>query len=189
MNRIGSSIIRSSIFEIVRIVIGVKTHCPYGHKYTDENTYVDPQGGRQCRQCKKDRRTSNPTTCVRCQSSEVTTNYTTCAPCRQKLNEYGKRYAKSSEGKECAKRSYQKLRNEIFDHYGRQCECCKESEECFLTLDHVNGGGTRDRLRGNVWGRLRKAGFPSGYRVLCWNCNWAYHKLGICPHASQLDTP
>ena len=28
-----------------------KTHCPAGHEYTPENTYVRPAGGRQCRAC------------------------------------------------------------------------------------------------------------------------------------------
>lgn len=27
------------------------THCPLGHEYTPENTYVPPSGGRQCRAC------------------------------------------------------------------------------------------------------------------------------------------
>ncbi len=32
-----------------------KTHCPKGHGYTDDNTYVLPNGGRECRVCKRDR--------------------------------------------------------------------------------------------------------------------------------------
>lgn len=28
-----------------------KTHCPKGHEYTKENTYVTRRGGRQCRTC------------------------------------------------------------------------------------------------------------------------------------------
>jgi hypothetical protein len=28
------------------------THCPDGHKYTPENTYVKPDGGRSCRSCR-----------------------------------------------------------------------------------------------------------------------------------------
>lgn len=33
-----------------------KTHCPQGHEYTPENTWIDSQrGGRACRACKRDR--------------------------------------------------------------------------------------------------------------------------------------
>lgn len=28
-----------------------KTHCPQKHEYTEENTYINPQGRRQCRTC------------------------------------------------------------------------------------------------------------------------------------------
>lgn len=29
-----------------------KTHCPYGHEYSADNTYRPPRGGRVCRKCK-----------------------------------------------------------------------------------------------------------------------------------------
>lgn len=29
-----------------------RTHCPRGHEYTDENTYVSPKGERSCRACR-----------------------------------------------------------------------------------------------------------------------------------------
>ncbi len=29
----------------------LKTHCPAGHPYDERNTYIDPNGGRQCRTC------------------------------------------------------------------------------------------------------------------------------------------
>lgn len=31
-----------------------KTHCTHGHRYTSENTYVTPDGWRQCRVCKRE---------------------------------------------------------------------------------------------------------------------------------------
>ncbi len=31
------------------------THCPQGHEYTPENTYVSPQGERNCRACGRER--------------------------------------------------------------------------------------------------------------------------------------
>lgn len=35
----------------------LKTHCPKGHEYTPENTYLNPgTGGRHCRTCTRDRR-------------------------------------------------------------------------------------------------------------------------------------
>lgn len=33
-----------------------KTHCPAGHEYSTKNTYRAPNGSRQCRACKRDRR-------------------------------------------------------------------------------------------------------------------------------------
>lgn len=33
-----------------------KTHCKYGHPYSPENTYHMPAGGRDCRECMRERR-------------------------------------------------------------------------------------------------------------------------------------
>ncbi|MBV8538685.1 MAG: hypothetical protein JO128_24010 [Alphaproteobacteria bacterium] len=83
---------------------------------------------------------------------------------------------------------YYRLRHEAIMAYGGyRCGCCGETEPMFLTLDHINGGGSRHRGRvgfGNSmlkW--LRKRGYPKGFRVLCWNCNAGRHRNGgECPH-------
>lgn len=33
-----------------------KTHCPNGHPYTPDNTYIDPRGYRNCRTCRANNR-------------------------------------------------------------------------------------------------------------------------------------
>ncbi|MFF4026970.1 hypothetical protein ACFYY5_29380 [Nocardia elegans] len=60
-----------------------------------------------------------------------------------------------------------------------------------MTIDHINGNGAAHRrsLGKNagslqVWRSLIADNFPSGYQVLCWNCNVAKHIYGVCPHAA-----
>lgn len=33
-----------------------KTHCLYGHEYTEKNTYTRPDGSRECRTCRRARK-------------------------------------------------------------------------------------------------------------------------------------
>ena len=33
----------------------IKTHCPQGHEYTEENTYLNPRGFKECVICRKER--------------------------------------------------------------------------------------------------------------------------------------
>lgn len=35
----------------------LQTHCKWGHKFTEQNTYVSKQGARHCRKCHKKRET------------------------------------------------------------------------------------------------------------------------------------
>lgn len=74
-----------------------------------------------------------------------------------------------------------KLRTEVLNGYGGKCECCGNTRVFHLTIDHIDGGGGAERRssRGNnLYRRLRREGFPPGYRVLCWNCNWEAHASG-----------
>lgn len=38
--------------EIRRTNPSARTHCPRSHEYTPENTYVAPDGSRECRECR-----------------------------------------------------------------------------------------------------------------------------------------
>ncbi|MBY4212857.1 HNH endonuclease [Rhodococcus fascians] len=38
----------------ITAVHAVKTHCPQGHQYSVENTYVSSRGGRHCRICRNE---------------------------------------------------------------------------------------------------------------------------------------
>jgi len=73
----------------------------------------------------------------------------------------------------------------VFEHYGKKCACCGESNIKFLTIDHINGGGTKHRknIKIKMYSWLKKNNFPEGFQTLCFNCNWGkYHNNGVCPH-------
>ena len=91
---------------------------------------------------------------------------------------YQKRYRKS-------------LRNQIFKLYGGQCECCGEATQEFLSIDHINGGGSKHRKESNTYGTgiyraILKEGYrPDRYRILCYNCNLSIGFNGYCPHQKK----
>ena len=67
---------------------------------------------------------------------------------------------------------------------GGKCACCGETEPIFLTLDHVQNDGHRDRMlaRHLLLKRVEREGYPKDrYQILCWNCN-AAKAMGGCPH-------
>lgn len=84
---------------------------------------------------------------------------------------------------------HQKLRRQFFGMYGGKCVCpkCSETNEWFLTLDHINNDGYIARSKGkynlSAYRDAIKEYRPDLYRTLCFNCNCAKDKNGgICPH-------
>lgn len=72
------------------------------------------------------------------------------------------------------------------------CDCCGEDEVEFLSLDHINGGGTAERAAAGghshqLYLKLVREGFPrkEDYRVLCFNCNQSIGYYGYCPHQNE----
>jgi len=91
----------------------------------------------------------------------------------------------------CARRYRKNIRLEVLIHYGGnplKCACCGETIMEFLSIDHIEGGGTKHRkeIRKNgieFYWWLRKMEYPDGYQVLCMNCNWGKRmNNGVCPH-------
>ena len=81
-----------------------------------------------------------------------------------------------------------KIKNKVFEHYGKTCACCGESIKEFLTIDHINGNGTKHRkkINNNLYIWLVTNNFPEGFQTLCFNCNWGKHiNDGICPHQDK----
>jgi len=75
------------------------------------------------------------------------------------------------------RRHYQKLRNEILSLLGSKCIRCGFSDIRALQIDHVHGGGTKERKNYGSMPLYRKilkeikAG-SKDYQLLCANCNW-----------------
>ena len=76
---------------------------------------------------------------------------------------------------------------------GGKCKCCGEAETGFLTIDHVNNDGYKERTprakgRSGDGGRKAitaiRAGERKRYQVLCYNCNCGRDKAPgkVCPH-------
>lgn len=80
-------------------------------------------------------------------------------------------------------------KQQIHDAYGNICACCGETNQGFLTIDHINNDGAAYRRKfGKTLFYLHRFlvqnNFPDDYQLLCWNCNAGrfYSGTGICPH-------
>jgi hypothetical protein len=83
-----------------------------------------------------------------------------------------------------------KNRSLIIQGYGGKCVCCEETRREFLALDHIHGGGGKERAEGlttqHLCTRLIRDNFPRDkYRLLCHNCNQARGAYGYCPHSIE----
>lgn len=68
-----------------------------------------------------------------------------------------------------------------------KCNCCGELEILFLSIDHINNDGAEHRKKIGGSGTtmyywLIRNNFPTGFQVLCFNCNQGKRILGVCPH-------
>lgn len=108
----------------------------------------------------------------------------------KKRREYVEKWVKKNQKrvKASGKIRRAKQRLEVLRHYSNGtpcCACCGEEEIKFLSLDHISGGGNKERKKigyGNLGIWLKSKKFPMGIQVLCLNCNLAKGFYGKCPH-------
>lgn len=83
-----------------------------------------------------------------------------------------------------------KYKDTVYEAYGGyKCSCCGESNEAFLSIDHINNDGAEHRKKvnsGSLYKWLIENKFPSDFQILCMNCQWGKRKYGICPHQQEL---
>ena len=80
-------------------------------------------------------------------------------------------------------------------HYGgERCACpnCPQPTPGlkFLTIDHINNDGATHRktFKGPMHRWLKTNNYPSGFQVLCFNCNCGKNvNNGVCPHLESIN--
>ena len=111
---------------------------------------------------------------------------------REQVRAYGAKHAAQYQAMLNARSraSQYKARMAAIQHYGGKCSCCGETEPKFLAIDHVGGGGNQHlkSLTISICAWLKKQGYPSGFRILCHNCNMARGFYGECPHETEVRT-
>lgn len=66
------------------------------------------------------------------------------------------------------------IKASIFEILGDVCKVCAFSDKRALQIDHVNGGGCRERREKPGWKKLLMSiqAHPQNFQILCANCNW-----------------
>ncbi len=122
----------------------------------------------------------------------------------ERKRQYNKEYAQSPEERERRRNPERKLymhlyikrwlarikskeshflaKNKVLMYYSNPagtpvCNNCGEQDVEVLCIDHIRGGGQKQREQFNgglgtaFYRWLIRNGYPMGYQVLCWNCN------------------
>ena len=124
---------------------------------------------------------------------ERTPGRRSCLECQAKVKNRNDRRKKCpdkvEQDREAGRRGYIRLRKVVLEHYGTACGCCGEDRIEFLTIDHIVPVGSTpklpERCGSGLLRWLKKQGFPSGFRTLCYNCNCSLGHHGYCPHQQE----
>ena len=139
--------------------------------------------------------------CPRCETSLLTDNFTFdyrkldgckswCKDC-QKSYYAKRRHLYLPKKRESGRTTSRALRMEILQHYSGIfpcCACCEENRIEFLSVDHINGGGSKHKREvKDLYRWMKKNNFPEGFRILCHNCNQSRGAYGYCPHEKERE--
>lgn len=116
-----------------------------------------------------------------------------------KTNLTNKKWMESPENKlkhrEHQKKANNKRRLLVLNAYSNndiKCACCGENEINFMALDHINNDGAKHRKEMNngkggsqIYQWIINNNYPTGFQVLCHNCNLAKGFYGECPHVAK----
>lgn len=134
-------------------------------------------------------------------STNINSKYMTDPEYREKANKTSREWRKKKYHSNPEQREKDKIRVILWNkkqkqlairHYTNgtmkcQCEKCDVKGINFLTIEHINGGGTKHRkeIKQSIYVWLRKNGYPKEFTVLCWNCNCSRGQFGYC-HSKSL---
>lgn len=66
-----------------------------------------------------------------------------------------------------------RLRRDVIKLLGGTCKICGDNDQRVLQVDHIDGGGARERQTHSMTQLYRKIlSDATGYQLLCANCNW-----------------
>ena len=88
--------------------------------------------------------------------------------------------------------SNHRLRDDVINAYGGKCACCGETRKEYLSIDHKNGNGNKQKREIGVAGStglyywLRQNNYPKGFQVLCFNCNMGKRNYSVCPRDKEV---
>jgi hypothetical protein len=86
-----------------------------------------------------------------------------------------------------------KLKREVFSHYcgnnDPKCKNCSITDLDILSIDHINGDGSKHREEIGLKGRggypiyrwIKKNNYPDMFQVLCFNCQYKKRSIEIKP--------
>lgn len=97
---------------------------------------------------------------------------------KSEINKRNERNRNKPEYKERAKARLKyrldEAKRKVYDLLGRECVHCGFDDVRALQIDHINGGGTKDRkgMSGLQFLNHVISINGKGYQILCANCNW-----------------